>query len=157
MRHFNDLQQSPYSSLQLFELVMDIERYPEFLPWCRASRILERSGETIRAELVISFKHITESYTSEIRFQRPADGSAKGIIDVKMLRGPFETLENHWKFTPLAEGGCEIALQLSFQFRSRLLDSIIGLLFGKASAKMVDAFRKRADSLYGNARLAGKG
>ena len=148
MHQYHETQQSPYSSQQLFDLVMDIERYPAFLPWCRASRIIEKTDEKVIAELVISFKHITESYTSEIRFRRPEHDKDTGFVDVVMLRGPFEKLENHWKFNPVAEGGCEIILDLSFKFRSRLLDSIIGLLFGKATAKMVGAFKQRADSLY---------
>lgn len=148
MRHFHDIQQSPYSPRQLFDLVLDIERYPEFLPWCRAARITERGEGRMMAELVISFKHITENYASEITYQRPEDGG-QGRIDVTLVRGPFSHLQNHWNFSPLPAGGSEIALDLSFQFRSSLLDAIIGLLFGKASAKMVGAFRERADRLYG--------
>ncbi|HEU5047938.1 MAG TPA: type II toxin-antitoxin system RatA family toxin [Rickettsiales bacterium] len=150
MHEFNETQHSPYSTQQLFDLVIDIERYPDFLPWCRASRILERNENKVLAELVISFKHITESYTSEVKFQRPATAQDSGFIDVIMVRGPFEKLENHWKFIPSPEGST-IDLNLSFKFRSRILDSIIGLLFGKASAKMVNAFNKRADELYGHA------
>ncbi len=148
MHNYNDTQQSPYSTLQLTNLVLDIERYPEFLPWCRASRILERGENRLLAELVISFKHITESYVSEVTFKQPKSDTDDGYIDVKLVRGPFESLENHWKFTPLPEGGTQISLTLSFKFRSRLLDSVIGLLFGKASAKMVMAFKQRADALY---------
>ena len=150
MRKFSEIQNSPYSSQQIFDLVIDIESYPEFLPWCRASRIIERKENALLAELVISFKHITESYTSEVVFKRPENQDDNGFIDVKMIRGPFENLENHWKFTPIKEGGSEIYLNLSFKFRSKLLDSIIGILFGKASAKMVNAFKLRADSLYKN-------
>jgi len=144
MHNLNEIQQSPYSCQQLFDLVMDVEHYPQFLPWCRASRILERTEDKIVAELVISFKHITESYVSEIHWESPHS------IDVKMVRGPFERLENHWKFIASPEGGSRIHLNLTFQFRSRILDSIIGLLFARASAKMIDAFRKRAEVLYGS-------
>ncbi len=150
MHAFNDSQRLPYPALQLFELVMDIERYPEFLPWCRAARIIERDENRLMAELVISFKHITESYVSEVKFSQPVDPSGNGFIDVVMVRGPFEMLENHWKFTSVDNTSTDISLNLSFKFRSRLLDSIIGLLFGKASVKMVNAFKKRADDLYGN-------
>jgi 4-diphosphocytidyl-2-C-methyl-D-erythritol kinase len=152
MHRYKEKQISPYQATDLFDLVMDITRYPEFLPWCRAARILEhkviieqKEGKVI-GELVISFKHITESYTSEIIYKRPTINEA-GYIDVKMLKGPFASLENHWKFTPLANQSCEIYLDLSFQFKSRILDSIIGLLFGKACAKMVNAFKQRADNI----------
>lgn len=150
MHEYNDTQRSPYTTRQLFDLVIDIERYPEFLPWCRASRILERGENRLLAELIINFKHITERYTSEVKFQRPESPSEAGYIDVVMVRGPFEKLENHWKFIPAKAAGADIALNLCFKFRSRILDSIIGLLFGKASEKMVNAFRKRADDLYSN-------
>jgi coenzyme Q-binding protein COQ10 len=148
MHRYQDTQQSPYSTRQLFDLVLDIERYPEFLPWCRAARILEREGGQMKAELVVSFKHITESYVSEVTFSRPASPKEEGIIEVRLLQGPFKHLSNHWKFTPMGDGGTEISLALEFQFRSRLLDSVIGMLFGKATSKMALAFKQRADALY---------
>lgn len=149
MHHFQDTRQLPYTAQQLFNLVIDIERYPEFLPWCRAARILERSESRIIGELIIHFKHITESYVSEVTFKRPEEAKENGFIDVKLIRGPFEKLENHWQFRAIDEKNTEIALDLSFKFRSRILDSLIGLLFGKASIKMVNAFEKRANDLYG--------
>lgn len=148
MQEYRDTQISPYSPQDLYALVLDIERYPEFLPWCRAARILERDEHRMLGELVISFKHITESYVSEITFNPPV-GTRSGAIDVRLVRGPFKFLENHWTFTPNAAGGTEITLHLAFQFRSRLLDSLIGMLFGKATAKMAAAFKDRADALYG--------
>src|ERR1700733_10588568 len=101
MHTYNDTQKLPYSTQQLFDLVIDIERYPEFLPWCRAARILERGENRLVAELIICFKHITESYVSEVKFKRPSSPSDEGFIDVVQTRGAFESLENHWKFTPV--------------------------------------------------------
>jgi coenzyme Q-binding protein COQ10 len=150
MHNFTDTQELPYSTQQLFDLVIDIERYPEFLPWCRAARILTREENRLVAELVIRFNHITESYVSEVTFKRPDNASEEGFIDVKQVRGAFENLENHWKFTPSGKTGSTISLNLIFRFRSRILDAIIGLLFGKASAKMVNAFKQRAMELYGS-------
>jgi coenzyme Q-binding protein COQ10 len=150
MHHYHDKQQLPYSARQLFDLVIDIERYPEFLPWCRAARILERGENRLRAELVVCFKHITESYVSEVTFRQPLTDTDDGFIDVNQTSGAFENLENHWKFTSLDKTSSEISLDLSFKFRSRLLDAIIGLLFGKASVKMVNAFKQRAAKLYGD-------
>jgi len=149
MHHYQDTQQSPYSTSQLFDLVIDIERYPEFLPWCRAARITEHSENKLRAELIVSFKHITESYVSEVVFKRPSLPGDVGIIDVNVIRGPFDHLNNHWEFTPLPDDGSQITLSLSFRFRSKILDSLIGMLFGKATAKMALAFKQRADALYG--------
>ncbi len=147
MHSYRDIQTSPYSTQQIFDLVLDIERYPEFLPWCRAARILEREESRLTAELVVSFKHVTESYASEVLFTRPEEPTDKGLIDVRLLQGPFKHLSNNWVFTPLSTGS-EIALDLAFQFRSRLLDSLIGPFFGKASQKMAMAFKQRADALY---------
>jgi coenzyme Q-binding protein COQ10 len=149
MHSHSDTQQSPYSPQQIFDLVIDIERYPEFLPWCRAARVLERREGSLTAELVVSFKHITESYVSEVTYTRPQAPDDEGRIDVRLLKGPFKRLENHWVFSARPGGGTEIGLHLAFQFRSKLLDSLIGLLFGKASARMALAFKQRADALYG--------
>src|SRR4029078_11884535 len=91
-------QSLPYSTSQLFDLVADIERYPEFLPWCRAARILERKPGEMLAELILSFSHMTESYTSRVALSRPESPSAAGAIDVTLVKGPFKHLTNQWKF-----------------------------------------------------------
>lgn len=142
-----ETQISPYSPAQLFVLVADVERYPEFLPWCRAARILERGEGGMLADLIISFKHLTERYTSRVTLYPPGD--APGQIDVVMTQGPFEHLENHWKFIPLPNGGTQIEFVLDFKFRSRLLEAMIGTIFSKATGKMATAFKQRADDLYG--------
>lgn len=139
---------SPYNTQALFDMVADIERYPDFLPWCRAARILSRSEGECMAELVISFKHLTESYVSRVVLNRPASGDAAGNIDVTMVEGPFAHLVNRWTFTP-HNGGTQIGFFLDFSFRSRLLEMLIGGLFTKATHKMAQAFKERADRLYG--------
>lgn len=135
-------QFSPYSPQQLFDLVADVEKYPEFLPWCRAARILERKENEFLGELIISFAHFSESYVSRVTL------SAPNTIQVKMVRGPFEYLTNSWKFTP-ENGGTRIDFSLDFKFRSRILEKLIGSLFSKATQKMVGAFKARADTMYG--------
>lgn len=142
MTSHHETQFSPYQPAQLFALVADVERYPEFLPWCRAARVLERDEKRMLAELVISFKHITEQYTSEITLTHPSE------IRVTMVKGPFLYLSNHWRFTP-KDGGTEIEFTLDFKFKSVILDKLIGAFFTRATQKMVEAFRKRADALYG--------
>jgi len=148
MRSHHDTQQSPYSTQQIFDMVLDIERYPEFLPWCRTARILERGAGEMTAELAVSFLHLTESYVSHVTYRRPASPADGGAIDARLLRGPFKHLTNNWIFSPREGGGTNITLDLAFEFRSRLLDSLIGSLFGKATDKMALAFAKRADALY---------
>lgn len=138
----------PYTPQQLYDLVIDIERYPEFLPWCRAARIISRSEGEFLGELVISFHHLTESYTSRVAGTRPQAPQADGSIDVTMVKGPFEYLNNHWRFAPHPMG-CEVDFALDFKFRSRILEKLIGGLFAKATARMVAAFTERAQAMYG--------
>ncbi len=133
-----------HSPEQLFGLVADIERYPEFLPWCVGARIRSRRENVLVADLVIGFKGIRERFTSEVTLNRPIMR-----IDVAYRDGPFKYLNNHWIFNALPEGGCEIDFFVDFEFRSRLLQKIIGLLFNEAVRRMVAAFETRADQLYG--------
>lgn len=136
-------QYSPYTPQQLFDMVSDVAKYPEFLPWCRAARILQRRENEFLGELVISFAHLTESYVSRVVLNAPH------AIDVTLVRGPFEYLSNQWRFSPATQGGTMIDFQLDFKFRSKMLEKLIGGLFARATQKMVDAFQKRADALYG--------
>lgn len=133
----------PYSREQLFDLVADVEKYPQFLPWCRAARIHERGEGYFIAELLIAFKGIRESYTSRVELNRPE------AIHVTMVKGPFHHLVNHWRFTTEPEGQTCIHFDLDFRFSSRLLETLIGALFTRATEKMVGAFRDRAEQLYG--------
>jgi len=134
----------PHSPEQLFGLVADIERYPEFLPWCVGSRIRRRRENVVVADLIIGFKGIRESFTSEVTLNRSAMR-----IDVAYRNGPFKYLNNHWIFNAQPDGSCEIDFFVDFEFRSRLLQRIIGLLFNEAVRRMVSAFETRADQLYG--------
>jgi coenzyme Q-binding protein COQ10 len=132
----------PYTPEQVFDLVAAIDRYPEFLPWCMAARIRERKSDELTADLVIGFKMIRERFTSRVLFQRP------NRIDVDYVDGPMRHLENHWVFTPHPEG-CEVDFRVAFEFRSRMLEALIGALFYEAIRRMVAAFDKRARQLYG--------
>ncbi len=145
MPSHSEQQFSSYTPQQLFALVADVEKYPEFLPWCRAARIIERRENEFLGELVISFAHITESYISRVTLIPDKGGIA--AIDVVMVKGPFEYLTNNWKFTA-TEKGTVIDFTLDFKFRSRILEKLIGSLFTKATGKMVAAFKARADVLY---------
>jgi coenzyme Q-binding protein COQ10 len=136
-------QPSPYTAQQLYALVMDVERYPEFIPWCKAARILTRTEESFLAELVISFKHIRESYVSRVQ-----GDEADFTIAVVMERGPFHHLTNHWRFIP-TETGCTIDFTIDFSFKYAMLEKIIGGLFSRATQKMVEAFSTRANTIYG--------
>lgn len=148
MRFFSETQILPYTPEQLFGLVLDIEKYPEFIPWCRAARIVSREADgAFLGELIISFSHLTERYTSRVTPIAPSANN-EGRIDVALVSGPFHHLNNHWRFVPHADG-CEIHLNLDFKFKSKLLDTLIGGLFSRACEKMVGAFTARAKMLYG--------
>ena len=140
---------SPYSPQQLFALVADVESYPQFLPWCRAARILSRGEGEFSAELIIAFKHISESYTSRVALFPAAPCGGPSRIEVTMTRGPFSHLVNNWDFVPQPDGGTQVDFYIDFGFRSRLLEKLIGPLFGAAAEKMGGAFQSRADALYG--------
>ena len=133
----------PYSAEQLFNLVADVERYPEFLPWCLAARIRERKDNAITADLLIGFKMVRERFTSRVVLDRPKR------IDVSYAEGPFRYLNNHWIFLPQDDGSCVIDFYVDFEFRSRMLQRIIGVLFNEAVRRMVGAFEARARQLYG--------
>ena len=133
----------PYAPEQLFDLVADIERYPDFLPWCLGARIRERRGDTVVADLLIGFKMVRERFTSTVVLDRARR------IDVTYSEGPFRYLRNHWVFERGADGGCRIDFFVDFEFRSRMLQTLIGALFGEAVRRMVAAFETRARQLYG--------
>ncbi len=133
----------PFSQQQLFELVADVERYPEFLPWCTACRVTKREGQLIEADLLVGFRMVRERFTSRVTL------SAPDRIDVAYLDGPFRYLNNHWIFKP-TEDGCVIDFYIDFEFRSRILQRLIGPLFNEAVRRMVSAFDSRARVLYGS-------
>ncbi len=148
MTQYNYNYESEFSVDQLYQLVVDIEKYPEFLPWCSAARILEETEHQIVADLIISFKAFTEHYRSQVELSPPRSG--KAAVDVSLISGPFKYLNNNWKFKTLKNGGTLIEFYIDFEFKSALLQKLIGLLFNKACQKMVDSFEARAKELFGN-------
>lgn len=146
----------PYAADDMFGLVADVGAYSEFLPWCAASRVIRRTpraegGELIEAELVIAFRVFRESFLSRVTLNPRARR-----IDVEYLDGPFRWLENHWHFRPLDSGGCEVDFRVDFEFRSALLERLVGAVFHRAMVKVVAGFEARAEALYGSeARSAG--
>jgi coenzyme Q-binding protein COQ10 len=142
----------PYSAGQMFDLIADVDKYPEFLPWCAAARIRTRKplpdggGEVIDADLVISFKVFRERFVSRVTLRPEAR-----VIDVEYLDGPFRYLRNHWEFVPKGETACEVDFFVDFEFRSAILQKLIGLVFNEAMQRIVRAFERRAEALYGPA------
>ena len=145
---FTEKRVLPYTQEQLFSLVADVEKYPEFLPWCLGARVRNRSGDTIEADLIIGFKMVRERFTSRVKLSRP------DRIDVEYADGPFKYLQNRWLFNAMPDGRTEIDFFVDFEFRSRMLQKLIELLFTEAVRRMVAAFEARAKALYGKELLS---
>ncbi len=144
-RHF-EVQTFPYTADQIYTLVADIERYPEFLPWCTALRIRRREGNKIIADMSIGFKLVRETFTTEVTLSPETRE-----IHVTYINGPFRYLTNHWRFTSVGEGTCEVTFDIDFEFRSKLLQTLMGAVFHEVISRMVKAFQSRAKQLYGPA------
>lgn len=127
---------------QLYALVLDVQKYPQFLPWCLAARVKSQTEHELAADLIIGFNMFRETFTSYVEFD-----SDKLEINVRYAEGPFKHLTNNWRFLP-HEDGCEIDFYVDFEFNSRLLQSVIETLFTEAVRRMVRAFETRADELY---------
>lgn len=127
----------------MYALVADVERYPEFLPWCVATRIRSREENAFTADLIAAFAAFREQYTSRVRL----DPAAKTIV-IEYVDGPFEHLTNRWHFGA-TETGCEVDFDIDFRFRSKTLEALISGVFTKAIRKMTESFEQRAHKLYG--------
>ena len=132
----------PHTPEQLYALVLDVQKYPQFLPWCLAARVKSQTEYELAADLIIGFNMFRETFTSYVEFD--AD---KLEINVRYAEGPFKHLTNNWRFLP-HEDGCEIDFYVDFEFNSRLLQSVIETLFTEAVRRMVRAFETRAAELY---------
>ena len=137
----------PHSAAQMFDLVADVERYPQFLPGCRGLRVVHRGGDasvgTIVAEMKVGYKFITERFTCRIALDRP-----QYLIQVDYVDGPLSRLENAWQFTDLADGGSEVDFKIAFELSSRRLGMIVNALFDRVFLRFVDAFEARAQAIY---------
>lgn len=133
---------SAYSPEQLFDLVVDVERYPEFLPWCTGAAITERHEDGFEADLAIGFRLLRASYRSRIACQRPS------CVDVTLVHGPFRYLTNQWLFRKAGQAQTEIAFEVDFEFRSSTFSRAMTPLFGLAVRRMVHEFEQRAKRLY---------
>jgi coenzyme Q-binding protein COQ10 len=132
----------PHTPEQLFDLVADVGKYPQFLPWCVAARVRRRTETELLADLTIGFGPFRETFTSRVTLDRP-----KRVV-VKYENGPFRYLNNQWNFAP-HPGGTEVSFFVDFEFRSKILQAAIGVVFNEAVRRMVNAFRKRAHDVYG--------
>jgi coenzyme Q-binding protein COQ10 len=143
----------PYSAQQMYDLIADVQRYPDFLPWVAACRVRSRrplpDGEVLDADMVVSFKVFREKFGSRVTLK-----PEQYCIDVEYLEGPFRYLNNHWKFEQQGPDRCEIDFFVDFEFRSAILQRLIGVVFNEAMRRIVRAFEQRAEDLYGNRSTA---
>jgi coenzyme Q-binding protein COQ10 len=146
--HIGEQRRLPWSCEQMFDLVADVARYGEFLPWVVATRVKSDSGTEMVADMLVGFHALNEKFTSRVRKQRPRS------IVVDYLDGPLRKLENEWTFSPDEGGGCVIDFRVDFTFRNAVFEKLAGQYMDRAFRKMVSAFETRAQALYGAAQDA---
>ena len=136
---------SKFSSQQLFDLVLNVEQYPQFLPWCYKAAILNREDGYFIAELGVQFSFFKERYVSKVTHIQLVDALE---IFVDLIEGPFKRLNSKWLFKENASGGTDVQFDIEFEFTSKTLQALIGGIFDTAMSKMIDAFEKRASEVY---------
>lgn len=149
MPKHSETRHLPYSPEQMFELVADVRRYPEFLPWVSAIRVRSDEETQMVADMIVGFKGLRETFTSKVQKERPDH------IRVDYLDGPLKHLNNDWKFRPDGKGGCLVDFCVDFQFKNRMFEMLAGQVFDRALRKMIGAFEERAAALYGVSDAAG--
>ena len=148
MPRFSTTRRVRHSASDMFDLVADIEHYPEFVPLCRSIKVSQRRTigegvETLRSEMTIAYKMISETFVTRVTLDKP-----RLQIQVQYLEGPFRQLENRWTFRPLGDNACEVEFFISYEFRSRTLGFLMGSMFDTAFRKFADAFERRADAVF---------
>jgi coenzyme Q-binding protein COQ10 len=154
MPRFNSRRRVNHSAAEMFDLVADVERYPEFVPLCQSLKVRERTSrpdgtEVVVADMTVSFKLIREHFTSRVTLDRP-----KLNILVEYLRGPFSSLENRWTFEPKGDNASDVGFYISYEFKSRMLAILMGSMFDTAFQRFAAAFEKRADMVYGKRNVS---
>ncbi|HXQ84019.1 MAG TPA: SRPBCC family protein, partial [Xanthobacteraceae bacterium] len=149
MPQFSTKQRVRHSANDMFDLVADVEHYPEFVPLCRAMSVRRRSkddkgNEVIVADMTVAYKFVRETFTSRVTLDRP-----KLEILVEYLEGPFRKMNNRWSFRPVRAGACDVEFFIAYEFRSRTLALLMGAMFEAAFRRFAAAFERRADEIYG--------
>ena len=149
MPTFSNKRRVRHSAADMFDLVADVEHYPEFVPMCKAMKVRQRTAaeegvETVVADMTVSFKLVRETFRSRVTLDRP-----KLQILVEYLQGPFSHMQNRWTFRPLDDQACEVEFFIDYEFRSRTLGMMMGGMFDLAFRRFAAAFEARADEVYG--------
>jgi coenzyme Q-binding protein COQ10 len=156
MPRFSSKRRVRHSAPQMFDLVADVERYPEFVPLCSSLKVRGRTPgpdgtEIVISEMTVSFKLLQETFTTRVTLDR-----ANLKILVEYLKGPFSNLENRWTFQPTSDNACDVGFYLTYEFKSRMLAMLMGTMFDTAFQRFAAAFEKRADKVYGSAGGPGR-
>jgi coenzyme Q-binding protein COQ10 len=154
MPRFSSKRRVPHRASEMFDLVADVERYPEFVPFCQSLKIRRRTPgpdgtEVVVSDMTVSFKLVKETFTSEVTLDRP---NLK--ISVHYLRGPFSKMESKWSFEAKGEEACDVGFFTAYEFKSRMLAMLMGAMFDAAFSRFSAAFEKRADAVYGKRPVA---
>ena len=144
MPGIHEIRRMPYSAEQMFDLVADVARYGEFLPWVVATRVRSNSETEMVADMLVGFKALREKFTSRVAKHRPE------ALTVHYMDGPMRDLDNRWGFRPLGPEECEVEFNVNFTFRNAMFEKLAGQYFDRAFRKMVEAFETRAAALYGS-------
>ena len=143
VRRVNRSALVPYSAEQMFAVVNDVPRYPEFLPWCKDSEVLSETSDVMIARLTLAKSGLQQDFTTHNELHHP------DMIKMDLVNGPFSRLSGEWKFQPLGDAGWRASMHLEFDFSSLLFNMTLAKVFESAADKMVDAFCERADKIYG--------
>ncbi|NDE89753.1 MAG: type II toxin-antitoxin system RatA family toxin [Alphaproteobacteria bacterium] len=141
MPHYHEKRILPYTPSQLYDIVADVEKYQEFLPWCVGTRINWRKADSFNADVLIGYQAIRETFTSTVTL------TPNEAVEVRYEHGPFSKLKNYWTFAEHKDG-CEVEFFIDFEFRAGLLNAIISSFFEEAVKRMIGAFEKRAEAIY---------
>ncbi|MDC8444464.1 MAG: type II toxin-antitoxin system RatA family toxin [Nitrosomonas sp.] len=133
----------PYSAEKMFNLVDDVAKYPEFLPWCDGTTVIQKSETITHATVNINYHHVKHSFSTENKRNPPV------LIEMTLLNGPFEHLDGHWRFIPLSDEACKIEFRLHYTFSHKILEKLVGPVFHMIANSFVESFIERADATYG--------
>lgn len=152
MPQFRTTRRVRHAASEMFDLVADLERYPQFVPLCQALRVRRRAAsdegiETLTSEMTVAYKLLRETFTTRVTLDRP-----RLAIGVEYLDGPFSHLDNRWNFRPIGDTQCDVQFFISYEFSSRTLGFVMGAVFDAAFRRFAEAFERRADEIYGRGK-----
>ena len=133
----------PHSASQMFDLVADVEKYPQFMPWCGGASVSSRDKNGMQASITISLAGIKQTFTTRNTHQYPS------CIELELVDGPFSALKGRWEFIPLTEDACKVLFTLNYAFSNRALETIVGPIFNRIATSFIDSFTQRAQICYG--------